>query len=238
MYNIVAALFEVESEGYQALTTLSRTPIMDETTILQMALVKRENGFLKICDSFDSGIHTTNDTLIGGLVGSVIGILGGPIGVLLMGSYGALAGSMVDSADAAGSASVIEKVAEKLQEGDFAMIALVDEADESVLDKALENYKVIIARFVAIDIADEVEEAQKIQKEMARQTRRQLREARKQERKERCAQTRKDQIRLCRLQSEVQEEQGIITPRSNKMLCHDGQEWPSWHLCNTDLDSD
>ena len=137
MYNIVAAIFEVESEGYQALTTLAKNPIMNDTTVLQMALVKRDNGYLKICDSFDSGIHSTNDTLIGGLVGSVIGMLGGPIGMLLMGSYGALAG-----------------------------------------------FKVTIARFDAVVIAEEVEEAQKIQKEMARQTRRQLREARKQERKE------------------------------------------------------
>lgn len=184
MYNIIAALFEVESEGYQALTTLAKTPIIDETTILQMALVKRENGYLKICDSFDSGIHSKNDTIIGGLVGSVLGILGGPIGVLLMGSYGALVGSVVDSGDSLGSASLIEKVAEKLQDGEMAMIALADEADEAVLDKALSQYKVTIARFDAVVIADEVEEAQKIQKEMARQTRKQLREARKQERKE------------------------------------------------------
>ena len=185
MYNIVAAIFEVESEGYQALTTLAKAPIINETTILQMALVKRENGFLKICDSFDSGIHSTNDTVIGGLVGSVIGMLGGPIGMLLMGSYGALAGSMVDAGDTLGSASLIEKVAEKLQDGEMAMIALVDETEESELDNALAGYKVTIARFDAVVIAEEVEEAQKIQKEMARQTRRQLREARKQERKER-----------------------------------------------------
>ena len=185
MYNIVATIFEVESEGYQALTTLAKNPIINETTILQMALVKRENGLLKICDSYDSGIHTTNDTLIGGLVGSVIGMLGGPIGMLLMGSYGALAGSVVDAGDAAGSASLIEKVAEKLQDGDMAMIALVDETDEVELDNALSAYKATIARFDAVVIAEEVEEAQKIQKEMARQTRKQLREARKQERKER-----------------------------------------------------
>ena len=185
MYNIVAAIFEVESEGYQALTTLAKAPIINETTILQMALVKRENGFLKICDSFDSGIHSTNDTVIGGLVGSVIGMLGGPIGMLLMGSYGALAGSMVDAGDSLGSASLIEKVAEKLQDGEMAMIALVDETEESELDNVLAGYKVTIARFDAVVIAEEVEEAQKIQKEMARQTRRQLREARKQERKER-----------------------------------------------------
>jgi len=184
MYNIVAAIFEVESEGYQALTTLAKTPILNDTTVLQMALVKRDNGFLKICDSFDSGIHSTNDTLIGGLVGSVIGMLGGPIGMLLMGSYGALAGSLVDAGDSAGNASLIEKVAEKLLDGEMAMIALVDETNEAELDNALAAYKVTIARFDAVVIAEEVEEAQKIQKEMARQTRRQLREARKQERKE------------------------------------------------------
>ena len=184
MYNIVAAIFEVESEGYQALTTLAKTPILNDTTVLQMALVKRDNGFLKICDSFDSGIHSTNDTLIGGLVGSVIGMLGGPIGMLLMGSYGALAGSLVDAGDSAGSASLIEKVAEKLLDGEMAMIALVDETNEAELDNALAAYKVTIARFDAVVIAEEVEEAQKIQKEMARQTRKQLRDAKKQERKE------------------------------------------------------
>lgn len=184
MYNIVAAIFEVESEGYQALTTLAKTPILNDTTVLQMALVKRDNGYLKICDSFDSGVHTTNDTLIGGLVGSVVGMLGGPIGMLLMGSYGTLAGSMVDAGDSLGSASLIEKVAEKLQDGDMAMIALVDETNEAELDNALAGFKVTVARFDAVVIADEVEEAQKIQKEMTRQTRKQLRDAKKQERKE------------------------------------------------------
>ena len=184
MYNIVAAIFEVESEGYQALTTLAKTPILNDTTVLQMALVKRDNGYLKICDSFDSGIHSTNDTLIGGLVGSVVGMLGGPIGMLLMGSYGTLAGSIVDAGDSLGSASLIEKVAEKLQDGEMAMIALVDEANEAELDNALAGYKVTVARFDAVVIAEEVEEAQKIQKEMARQTRKQLRDAKKQERKE------------------------------------------------------
>ena len=31
MYNIIAAIFDVESEGYQAMTQLSRTPIIEET---------------------------------------------------------------------------------------------------------------------------------------------------------------------------------------------------------------
>ncbi len=194
MYNVVAAVFEVESEGYQALTTLSKSPIINDTTILQMALVKRENGVLKVCDSFDSGIHSTNDTIIGGLVGSMLGILGGPIGVLLMGSYGALVGSVVDMGDSAESKSLIEKVAEKLPEGEVAMIALTDETNEAELDNLLTQYKAVIARFDAVVIADEVEEAQKLQKEMERQARVQLREAKKQERKDK-RETRREKIK-------------------------------------------
>ena len=34
MYNIIAAIFDVESEGYQAISTLSKTPIIEETSIL------------------------------------------------------------------------------------------------------------------------------------------------------------------------------------------------------------
>ena len=185
MYNIVAAIFEVESEGYQALTTIAKTPIIDGgTTILQMALVKRENGGLRILDSFDSGLHTTNDTLTGGLIGSMVGILGGPIGVLLMGSYGALAGSMIDSSDAIGTASIMEKVAEKLQDSETALIALVDEEQEYVLDDRLGNFRTTIARFDAAVVAQEVDEAQKMQKEMERQARQELRATKKEDRKE------------------------------------------------------
>ena len=184
MYNIVAAVFDVESEGYQAMTTLSKTPIIEETSILQMALVKRENGAVKVCDSYDSGIHTTDDTLLGGLLGGLLGVLGGPVGVLLMGSYGTLAGSMVDTADALDTATVIEKVSEKLVDGEIALIMLVEEINEDEIDSKLKGFKVTIARFDAAVVAEEVEQAAEAQKEMERQARKELRAAKKEGRKE------------------------------------------------------
>ena len=42
MQNILAALFEKESEGFQAITELRQNPIADKYAILQMGLVKRE----------------------------------------------------------------------------------------------------------------------------------------------------------------------------------------------------
>lgn len=179
MQNILAAVFEVESEGYQAITTLGREPVAEKAAILQMALIKRDGQGISVCDSFDSGVRTSDDTLIGGLVGSMLGILGGPIGMLLMGSYGALAGSVVDAADAVSGGSLIEAVANKIQEGTVALVALVDEDDESVLDSRLSGYRAEILRFDAAVIAGQVEEAQKMQREMQRQAREQLRSEKK-----------------------------------------------------------
>ena len=184
MYNIIAAIFDVESEGYQAMSTLSKTPIIEETSILQMALVKRENGSLKVCDSYDSGIHTTDDMLLGGLLGGLFGVLGGPVGVLLLGSYGTLAGSLVDTADALDSATVMEKVADKLVEGEVALVMLAEEINEEEIDDKLKGFKVTIARFDAAAVAEEVEQAKETEKEMERLARKELRDAKKEERKD------------------------------------------------------
>ncbi|MER2143197.1 MAG: DUF1269 domain-containing protein [Eubacteriales bacterium] len=184
MYNIIAAIFDVESEGYQAISTLSKTPIIEETSILQMALVKRENGSLKVCDSYDSGIHTTDDMLLGGLLGGLFGVLGGPVGVLLLGSYGTLAGSLVDTADALDSATVMEKVADKLVEGEVALVMLAEEINEEEIDNKLKGFKVTIARFDAAAVAEEVEQAKETEKEMERLARKELRAAKKEERKD------------------------------------------------------
>jgi len=174
----------VESEGYQAMTQLSRTPIIEETSILQMVLVKRENGTLKVCDSYDSGTHTTDDTLLGGLLGGLVGVLGGPVGMLLMGSYGALVGSLVDTGDALDTQTLMERVADKLQDGDVALIMLAEEINEEEVDNALKGFKVTIARFDAAAIANEVEMIEDSQKEKERLDRKELREAKKEERKD------------------------------------------------------
>ena len=183
MQNIVAVLFRNESEGFQAITELRQAAVADKYTILQMALIKRQGQSISVCDSFDSGIQTGNNVMIGGLTGALIGILGGPIGVLLMGSYGMLAGSLTGSAEAMDNAALIEMVSSKLLDGETALIALAEEAGEADLDARLGKFDVEIARFDAAVVAEEVEEAQKIQKEMDKMARKELREVKKAERK-------------------------------------------------------
>ena len=91
MYNIVGAVFASESEAREALNTLAETPKFNGTTIYQISLVKRVEGVLKLCDNFTSPYLKSTDTVKGGIVGGLIGLLAGPIGLLLGGAAGALA---------------------------------------------------------------------------------------------------------------------------------------------------
>ena len=185
MQNIVAAIFEKESEGYQALTELRQAPVTDKAAIMQMALVKRTDKGFVLCDGYDAGVLTDSGAVVGGLLGGLVGILGGPLGVLLLGSYGALAGGMVGAADTLDVATLIEKVAGKMVEGEIALIALADEKDEAEIDARLGKFDVTIVRFDAAAVADEVEEAQKLQAEADRQALAELRKAKKGDRKAR-----------------------------------------------------
>ena len=192
---------EVESEGYQAISKLREMPDTNSYTIYQMALIKKENGAVKVCESYDSGVNTTDSALKGGLIGGLVGILGGPIGVLLMSSYGLAAGSLVDMGDALDGASMIETVVDKLGDS-VALVIFADERNESVLDAHLaDQFKVEIRRYNAEAVAKEVEEAVLMEEEMARQARLNLRKDVKSDLKQNADETKaqinetKDQIK-------------------------------------------
>ena len=175
MQNVIVGGFEVESEGFQAITELKQNPGDEKSFISQAALLKKDAGQVKVLDSFDTGVTTSDDMALGGLMGMCVGILGGPIGMLLGGSLGSLTGMTVDAADAIDNASMIEQIAGKLEDGAVALIGLTDEEDEGVLDEKLSKYKTVIARFDAAVVAQEVDAAREMQAEMERQALEKLR---------------------------------------------------------------
>ena len=182
MESIISAVFSVESEGYQALTELKRSPVTSDCVVSQAALVKKSGGSLSVLDAFDTGVETSNDTAIGGLVGGMLGILGGPVGVLLMGSVGALTGSVMDADDAAHNISLMEKVSEQFMDGEVALVVLAQETQEGALENKLSKFHVNVVREDAAEVAEEVRKAQEMQREMEREAKKRLREQKKAER--------------------------------------------------------
>ncbi|MBR2547084.1 MAG: DUF1269 domain-containing protein [Eubacterium sp.] len=179
--NIIVAVFKVESEGYQALSQLRQEAGSDSYLVSAAALVKKENGVTRYLDGFDTGARSTDDTAIGGLVGMTVGILGGPIGMLLGAELGALIGANVDAGDALFDSAMLEQIAEKLDDGSVAMIALAAEENDVVVDSKFADFDVVIARFNADAVAKEVNKAAEMQVEMARQAKEELRRQEKEE---------------------------------------------------------
>ncbi len=174
--NLVLVNYKVESEAYQALSELKRDTANANYTISQAVIVKRENGRLNTMDGFINGRDAGDDTLTGSLIGGLLGVLGGPIGVLLGGSVGMLIGGAVDAGGIVKDASLLEKAGDSIAEGETAIILLAQEEYETALTAKLNDFDVTITRFDAAEVAAEVEHAREVERQMARETREKLRE--------------------------------------------------------------
>ena len=186
--NVVLANYKVESEAYQALSELKRDTANANYTISQAMIVKRENGKLNVMDGFVNGITTGDDTWMGGMLGGLIGILGGPIGVLLGGSVGMLVGGAVDAGERVGDTSLLEKAGDSIADGETAIILLAQEEYETALTAKLNDFDVSITRLDAAEVAAEVEHAKEVERQMAKETREKLRTERTEAFKETVAQ--------------------------------------------------
>ena len=171
MENIVVVNFEVESEAYQALSELKAKNVTEDYIISQAVLARNDNGRVEAVDWFSTGVMVNDDALLGGMLGALIGVVGGPVGMLLMGSYGALVGTTVDLLDADQNSSMMEHVMKCVTENKTVLLAIVQEENGASFDANFEKYQAEITRFDAAEIAVEVEEAQRVELELAKQAR-------------------------------------------------------------------
>ena len=66
----------------------------------------------------------------------------------MLSSWGTLTGHLAGTADELDLATLIEKVASKMVEGEISLIVLAEEKEEGELDARLGKFDVMIARFV------------------------------------------------------------------------------------------
>ncbi|MBR2742807.1 MAG: DUF1269 domain-containing protein [Clostridia bacterium] len=174
--SIIIAKYEVESEAYQAFSELKRAYAGEGYIISQAAVVKRENGSLTMRDFFDSGAETGDDAVKGGIIGGLIGILGGPFGILIGGGMGILLGSAIDAGDALDNASLLERASDCIAEGETALILLAQEELPAALDVKLCKFDVSVIRLDAAEVAVEIEHANEVARQAEREARAKLRE--------------------------------------------------------------
>jgi uncharacterized membrane protein len=174
---------ENDKNAYQALTDLKQLDSQDQIKIAGAAVVTRDlEGHVDIKSEVGDDPYT--GTATGGLVGLLIGIIGGPLGVLIGGATGVLVGSLFDIDDVETTESVLGEISKQVHPSRTAVLAQVEEQSPEVIDTAMARLGGEIIRRPVVDVEEEIAAAQEVQRKAKREARKQLHEARLEKHKE------------------------------------------------------
>jgi uncharacterized membrane protein len=183
MDSVIAVTFGENSKAYEALTTLKELDGQEQIDLTQGAIVVRhEDGHLETKDQVGDDSYT--GTASGGLIGLVIGILGGPFGILLGGATGLLVGSLFDIDDEEESESALAHIAQSVRVDHTTLLAQVDEPSPEVVDTAMAGLGGTVVRQSFDDVEAEIAAAEDAQRAAKRAARKELHEKRRAQAKE------------------------------------------------------
>ena len=102
-------------------------------------------------------------TASGGLIGLLLGVIGGPLGVLIGGSTGLLVGSLFDIDDAATTESVLTEISKQVRPTRTAVLAQVTEPSADVIDTAMAQLGGEVVRRPVVEVEQEIAAAEDAQ---------------------------------------------------------------------------
>jgi uncharacterized membrane protein len=174
---------ENDKNAYQALTDLKQLDSQNQIKIEGAAVVTREpNG--RVDAKSEVGEDPYVGTASGGMIGLLIGIIGGPLGVLLGGATGVLVGSLFDIDEVESTESVLSEISKQVQPTRTAVVAQVNEQSPEVIDSAMARLGGEVMRRPVVHVEEEIAAAQEAQRKAKREARKELHKARVEKRKE------------------------------------------------------
>jgi uncharacterized membrane protein len=181
--NVIAVTFPEEANAYEALARLKELDAHDDVGVPAAAVVAREqDGKITIKDQF--GKESYDNTAGGGLLGLLVGVLGGPLGVLVGGATGLVIGSLFDEDDDDNTQSVLGDLSSSIRVGPPGLLAEVSEPDPAAVDAVMAHLGGTVVRRSVSDVEREIAAAQDAQREAKKKARDELREARQKQRKD------------------------------------------------------
>ncbi len=179
--SVISVFFEHDANAYEALTVLKELAAQGQIDLKGAAVVVRDaNGQVEVKDEVgDTGYSATTT---GGLIGLIVGIIGGPFGVLIGGVTGLLIGSLFDLEDSDDTESVLSDISRSVRGGHTALLAEVDEQSPEVIDAAMVGLGGSVVRRSLGDVEAEIAGAEEAQREAAKAARKQLHAAQREER--------------------------------------------------------
>ncbi|SMF78893.1 DUF1269 domain-containing protein [Streptomyces sp. Amel2xC10] len=156
--NVVVIRFDDGDRTYRALSQLKKADADGLIDVHAAVIVERKaDGSLDVVDGTD---HQIGEGITqGSLIGLLVGILGGPFGLLLGWGAGALIGGAIDADKASETDAVIGAFTKSVPPGRNALITDVTETRESVIDTDAAADGGTVTRRPAHEVLDEIEAA-------------------------------------------------------------------------------
>ena len=171
-----------DENAYQALTDLKQLDSQGQIRITGAAVITRDRDG-RVDVKSDVGEDPFVGTASGGMIGLLIGIIGGPLGMLLGGAYGMLVGSLFDIDEVDTTESVLGEISKQVQPTRTAVLAQVIEQSPEVIDAAMARLGGEVLRRPAADVEDEIAVAEEAQRKAEDEARKELHKARVEETK-------------------------------------------------------
>ena len=154
--NVIVTTFSEDSRAYEALAQLKALAAENQIDLRDGGVVARaQDGTLHVRDESgneDDGLAT----LTGGTIGLLIGILGGPLGVLFGGAVGLLTGAIIDTDQDEETDSVLEHISRSIGNGETAVLADLDESAPAPVDAVMAALDGHVARYSRKDVEAEI----------------------------------------------------------------------------------
>jgi uncharacterized membrane protein len=181
--NVIVVTFAQEASAYEALARLRELDSRRDVGLHGAAVVAREDdGKLAEKDEYEEDNYQA--TVGGGLIGLLVGVLGGPVGVLVGGASGVLVGSLFDQDDDDETDSALGELSKTIRVGPPALLADVSEPGPEAIDAVMAHLNGTVLRRPLADVESEIAAAEDAQREAKKKARKELREGRHKQHKD------------------------------------------------------
>jgi uncharacterized membrane protein len=172
-YNVIAVSFDDDRNAYNAMTQLKELDSQRQVGVQEAVVVVRgEDGQVVEKDRVESMFLPS--TVGGGLVGLVIGIIGGPFGMLVGSVSGLFVGSLFDIHDIDETESALGGISGSVEVGHTALLAVVGEQSPEVIDAVMSGLGGTVLRRSLDDVEGEIAAAEKAHRKAKLEARKEL----------------------------------------------------------------
>jgi uncharacterized membrane protein len=181
--DVIAVSFEEDELAYAALARIKKLDSEGQIELLAATVVTRDaEGRVVTKDT--AGKEAMEGTAVGGVIGLLVGILGGPLGVLIGGATGVLVGSLFDLEETDNTDSVLAALSQEVRPGHNTLLAeLWEPSDHQLVDAVIESRSGNVLRRPVWDVEAEIAAAEKAQREARKRAREELRRQREEKHK-------------------------------------------------------